>query len=135
MTLVSKNGLSFIDLFAIESEIGWERPLHLTELIDRPLPGAVAGVNSRRAVPGDTITIYGVGFGAVAPIIAAGQVVQQANTLTGSFQIKFGSTVASTTYDGLAPNVVGLYQFNVVVPSIPSSDAVPVTFRDRKSVV
>jgi uncharacterized protein (TIGR03437 family) len=54
-------------------------------------PGAIAGVNSRRAVPGDTITIYGVGFGAVAPIIAAGQVVQQANTLTGSFQIKFGS--------------------------------------------
>src|SRR5215472_4993303 len=91
-------------------------------------PGAIAGVNSRRAVPGDTITIYGVGFGAVAPIIAAGQVVQQANTLTGSFQIKFGSTVASATYDGLAPNVVGLYQFNVVVPSIPLSDAVPVTF-------
>src|SRR5215472_15002827 len=91
-------------------------------------PGAIAGVNSRRAVPGDTITIYGVGFGAVAPIIAAGQVVQQANTLTGSFQIKFGSTLASATYDGLAPNAVGLYQFNVVVPSIPSSDAVPLTF-------
>jgi uncharacterized protein (TIGR03437 family) len=91
-------------------------------------PGAIAGVNSRRAFPGDTITIYGVGFGAVAPIIAAGQVVQQANALTGSFQIKFGSTVASATYDGLAPNVVGLYQFNVVVPSIPLSDAVPVTF-------
>jgi hypothetical protein len=64
----------------------------------------------------------------VAPIIAAGQVVQQANTLTGSFQIKFGSTVASATYDGLAPNAVGFYQFNVVVPSIPLSDAVPVTF-------
>jgi uncharacterized protein (TIGR03437 family) len=91
-------------------------------------PGAIAGVNSRRAVPGDTITIYGVGFGAVTPSIAAGQVVQQANILTGSFQIKFGSTVASATYDGLAPNAVGLYQFNVVVPSIPSSDAVPVTF-------
>src|SRR5215469_2531736 len=91
-------------------------------------PGAIAGVNSRRAVPGDTITIYGVGFGAVAPIIAAGQVVQQVNTLTGSFQIKFGSTVASATYDGLAPKIIGLYQFNVVAPSIPSSDAVPVTF-------
>jgi uncharacterized protein (TIGR03437 family) len=91
-------------------------------------PGVIAGANSRRAVPGDTITIYGVGFGAVVPIIAAGQVVQQANTLTGSFQIKFGSTIASATYDGLAPNLVGLYQFNVIVPSIPSSDGVPVTF-------
>src|SRR5215472_19277115 len=83
-------------------------------------PGAIAGVNSRRAVPGDTITIYGVGFGTVVPSIAAGQVVQQANTLTGSFQFKFGSTVASATYDGLAPDAVGLYQFNAVVPSIPS---------------
>jgi hypothetical protein len=32
------------------------------------------------------------------------------------------------TYDGLAPTAVGLYQFNVVVPSIPSSDTVPLTF-------
>jgi uncharacterized protein (TIGR03437 family) len=91
-------------------------------------PGAITGLNSHRAVPGDTITIYGVGFGAVTPNIAAGQVAQQANMLTGSFQIKFGSAVASATYDGLAQNVVGLYQFNVVVPSIPSSDAVPVIF-------
>ena len=30
-------------------------------------PGAVAGVPSRRAQPGDTITLYGVGFGPVTP--------------------------------------------------------------------
>jgi hypothetical protein len=35
--LVSKNGSSFIDLFAIEFEIGREGPLHLTELLERPL--------------------------------------------------------------------------------------------------
>src|SRR5437867_5200168 len=43
MTLVSKNGLSFIDLFAIEFEIRREGPLHLAELLDRPLFGPVAG--------------------------------------------------------------------------------------------
>jgi hypothetical protein len=43
MTLVSKNGLSFIDLFAIEFEISREGPLHLTELIERLLFGAVTG--------------------------------------------------------------------------------------------
>src|SRR6202142_1618249 len=43
MTLVSKNGLSFIDLFAIEFEIRREGPLHLTELIERPLFGPVTG--------------------------------------------------------------------------------------------
>jgi uncharacterized protein (TIGR03437 family) len=29
---------------------------------------------------------------------------------------------------GLAPDYVGLYQFNVVVPSIPASNAAPVMF-------
>src|ERR1700676_1485558 len=42
MTLVSKNGLSFIDLFAIEFEIRREGPLHLTELLECPLFGPVA---------------------------------------------------------------------------------------------
>src|ERR1700676_4744107 len=43
MTLVSKTGLSFIDLFANEFEIRREGPLHLTELLERPLFGPVAG--------------------------------------------------------------------------------------------
>jgi uncharacterized protein (TIGR03437 family) len=91
-------------------------------------PGALAGVPSRRAQPGDTITLYGIGFGTVAPGIAAEQIVQQSNTLTASLQVKFGGTLSSVTYDGLAPNAVWLYQINVVVPSIPSSDTVPLTF-------
>src|ERR1700692_735772 len=43
MTVVSKNGLSFIDLFAIEFEIRREGTLHLTELLERPLFGPVTG--------------------------------------------------------------------------------------------
>src|SRR6266446_6834386 len=43
MTLVSKNGLSFIELFAIEFEIRREGPLHLTKLLERPLFGPVTG--------------------------------------------------------------------------------------------
>jgi uncharacterized protein (TIGR03437 family) len=91
-------------------------------------PGAIAGVNSRRAQPGDTLIIYGVGFGSVTPGIAAGQIEEQTSTLTSALQVNFGSTPASVAYDGLAPQFVGLYQFNVVVPNIPSSDAVPLTF-------
>src|ERR1700686_5330111 len=41
MTLVSKNGLSFIDLFAIEFEIRREGPLHFTELLECPRSGPV----------------------------------------------------------------------------------------------
>jgi uncharacterized protein (TIGR03437 family) len=41
----------------------------------------------------------------------------------------FGSTPAATLgYAGKAPDYVSLYQFNVVVPSVPNSDLVPITF-------
>jgi uncharacterized protein (TIGR03437 family) len=91
-------------------------------------PDAIAGVPSRRAQPGDTITLYGVGFGPVTPDIPAGQIVQHTNVLASSFQLKFGPAPATVTYAGLAPDAVGLYQFNVTVPAIASSDAVPLTF-------
>jgi uncharacterized protein (TIGR03437 family) len=91
-------------------------------------PGAIAGVNSRRAQPGDGITLYGVGFGAVAPNIPAGQIVQQTNALALPFHLFFGPTEATVSYAGLAPSAVGLYQFNVTVPNISNSDTVPLTF-------
>jgi uncharacterized protein (TIGR03437 family) len=92
-------------------------------------PGEVPGIPSRRANPGDIVTIYGVGFGPVTPNIPAGQIVQpgQSNTLP-SFQISIGGTPATVMYAGLAPNAVGLYQFNVVIPSISASDTASVTF-------
>lgn len=91
-------------------------------------PGAIAGVSSRRAKPGDSITLYGIGFGSVTPNIPAGQVVQQTNTLAAQLHVLFGQTEATVGYDGLAPNAVGLYQFNVVVPNVAASDTVPLTF-------
>lgn len=91
-------------------------------------PGAVNGITSRRARPGDTITMYGVGFGPVIPNTPAGQIVQGANQVAATLQISFASTPGNLLYQGLAPGSVGLYQFNVVVPSVAASDAVPVTF-------
>ena len=44
-------------------------------------PGAISGITSQRANPGDRITFYGVGFGPVTPAISAGQVVTAQNTL------------------------------------------------------
>ena len=71
----------------------------------------------------------GVGFGPVTPEISAGQIVTQSNKLAMPFQMLFGQTPAqSLPYYGLAPNFVGLYQFNVVVPGIPDNDLVPLTF-------
>jgi uncharacterized protein (TIGR03437 family) len=89
---------------------------------------AIAGITSRPAKPGETIVIYGVGFGGVTPNIAAGQIVNEANQLVLPLHIRFGQSTAQVRYAGLAPNLVGLYQFNVVVPDVADSDQVPVTF-------
>ncbi|HLH00244.1 MAG TPA: kelch repeat-containing protein [Bryobacteraceae bacterium] len=90
--------------------------------------GAISGVASRPAKPGDTITLYGIGFGAVTPAIPAGQIVTQQNQLVQPLQIMFGQTPAQVTYDGLVPNFVGLYQINVVVPQVPDNLLTPLTF-------
>ena len=89
---------------------------------------ALSGVSSRPARVGETITLYGIGFGAVTPAPNAGQVTQTSNNLTRTFTVNFGDQLATVTYAGLAPGTLGLYQFNVVVPNVVSSAAVPLTF-------
>jgi uncharacterized protein (TIGR03437 family) len=91
-------------------------------------PGTIPGLTSRQAKPGETIIVYGVGFGPVTPNIPAGQVAQQANAVTSPLQVFFAQTPATLSYSGLAPGTVGLYQFNVVVPNVVNADAVPITF-------
>jgi uncharacterized protein (TIGR03437 family) len=90
--------------------------------------GAIQGINSKPPSPGLTIILYGIGFGAVTPNIPAGQIAQQQNTLTNTFSISIGGLPAQVEYAGLAPNYVGLYQFNIVVPQVAVGNAVPVTF-------
>lgn len=90
--------------------------------------GAIAGIASRSAHAGDTIILYGTGFGEVIPSIAAGQLVDQTNALAAAFHVSIGSEEATVTYAGLAPRYVGLYQFNVVVPQVPAGDLVPLGF-------
>ena len=88
----------------------------------------MSGVNSRPARPGEIITLFGVGFGSVTPSEVAGQVVQQDNALTTPVQFSIGQMPATAPYAGLAPQSVGLYQFNVVVPNGAAGNAVPLTF-------
>ena len=95
--------------------------------------GAIAGLPSRPAKPGETIVMYGNGFGPVTPNIPAGELVQQDNQLTLPLEIMFGKTQAQLAYYGLSPGLVGVYQFDVVVPAIPDNDLVPLTFQVGRS--
>ena len=96
-------------------------------------PNAIAGLTTRQAKPGETIIIYGIGFGpaintATNANIPAGQIVSAANQLTNTMQMQVNGVTANLAYFGLAPNFVGLYQFNMVVPTVPDNDAWPLTF-------
>jgi uncharacterized protein (TIGR03437 family) len=70
-------------------------------------PSAIPGLTSRRAQPGDTIVIYGIGFGSVTPGIPPGQLVELVNTLAGPFTISFGGTQANVAFDGLVRVIWG----------------------------
>jgi uncharacterized protein (TIGR03437 family) len=91
--------------------------------------GSFSGINSRPAKPGETIVLYGIGFGAV-PGNPPGQIAQVANGLTLPIAPKFyfNGVQAQVTYAGLVANAVGLYQFNIVVPAIAANAAAPITF-------
>src|ERR1017187_5258911 len=81
------------------------------------LPGAV----TTPAKPGETILLYGVGFGPATPPQPSGQQVATAAPLANTVQIAIGGLAASVQYSGLVQS--GLYQFNVTVPNLPSGDA------------
>jgi uncharacterized protein (TIGR03437 family) len=89
-------------------------------------PGTMQGGRPPR--PGETIVLYGVGFGTVTPDPGAGNIVANDNGLIMPFQVFFAGKPAAVSYAGLAPGMIGLYQFNVVVPDTTPGDAVPLTF-------
>jgi uncharacterized protein (TIGR03437 family) len=83
---------------------------------------AIPGVASRPAKPNETITVYGIGFGDTSPAFGPGIIVNALNALAAPLKISFGNTAATTSYAGLAPNYVGLDQFNITVPNVADGD-------------
>jgi uncharacterized protein (TIGR03437 family) len=82
----------------------------------------LSGTVTTPANPGETILLYGVGFGPANPPQPSGQLVTTAAPLPNDVQIAIGGQTASVAFAGLVES--GLYQFNVTVPSgLPSGDA------------
>jgi len=90
--------------------------------------GSSLGGTGRPARVGETLVFYGIGFGPVTPDIASGQIPAGQTALTQPVKFFFGQTEAKVTYAGLAPGLIGLYQFNVVVPNVAIANAIPLTF-------
>ena len=91
--------------------------------------GNIPGVPSAPAKPNETIIFYGAGFGPLQPgsTAIAGQIPQGSTMLTVLPQFSFGPLPGTVSYYGLAPGLVGVYQFNVTVPTGAPNGDVPLT--------
>lgn len=76
---------------------------------------------SQPAKPGDSIWLYGIGFGDVQGG-APGVIAPGGTTLNTPVTISFGQTPAVITYKGFYPSFVGLDLFIVTVPDVPDGD-------------
>lgn len=80
-----------------------------------------AGVSLQQAKPGDTILLYATGLGQTNPAYPEGQLIQSPAQLAAQFQVQFGGVTAQVPFAGIVGP--GLYQINLVVPSLPPGDA------------
>ncbi len=84
-------------------------------------PNLFPGAVTTPAQPGETILLYGTGFGPTNPPLPSGQLVSTAAPLANPVKISIGGVTAMVMFDGLVGS--GLYQFNVIVPNLPNGDA------------
>ncbi len=82
-----------------------------------PAPGPAA----RPAVPGDIVTLFGTGFGAVDPPLRTGELPDLPRALAAS-SIKpmigeFEIPASDITYVGASPEIAGLYQISARIPA------------------
>jgi len=100
------------------------------------LPSAVSGFTTHAAKPGDTLTIYCVGFGQTTPPAVTGAAATSTMPLESvpNVTVTFGGlfegtpTTATALFAGLTPTAVGLYQVDVTIPAnVPTGTAVSVT--------
>ena len=83
--------------------------------------GLIAGANFAPAKPGETIMLFGTGFGPTNAPLASGQVISQPAQLANPVTILIGGKQANVPFAGLSGS--GLDQLNVTVPpDLPDGD-------------
>ncbi len=83
-------------------------------------PSGAFSYPTRPMQAGETVILYGVGFGPTNPSVPSGQIVSSPAPSVKLPAITIGGVTANVTYGGIVQ--AGLYQFNVVVPAAGSGD-------------
>ena len=78
-------------------------------------PSLISGVTTTPATTGETIILYGTGFGSTAPGFTGSTTVAAPLPLAALPTVTIGGIAAQVTFGGLVGP--GLYQINVVIPS------------------
>ena len=79
----------------------------------------ISDVSTIPAIPGDTILLFGTGFGPTKPASPVGQLINSA-PLANQVTVRIGGVLATTQFAGIVGP--GEYQFNIVVPNVPDGD-------------
>jgi protocatechuate 3,4-dioxygenase, beta subunit len=86
--------------------------------------GLFEGVTTVAARPGDTILLYGTGFGPTNPATSPSQVNASPAPTANAVRVQIHNQQAAVAFAGLVSP--GLYQFNITVPDLADGDY-PVT--------
>lgn len=78
-------------------------------------PGNNLGFTTVPAKAGDSIQLYGVGFGPTTPAVPAGQSFSGAAPTNYTVTLMISNTPVATSFTGLSE--AGTYQFNLIVPT------------------
>jgi uncharacterized protein (TIGR03437 family) len=83
-------------------------------------PAGVFSFATRPVIAGETLVLYGVGFGPTTPSVSAGEVVSGAAESVTFPVVTVGGMPATVTFAGIVE--AGLFQLNVVVPNAGHGD-------------
>jgi uncharacterized protein (TIGR03437 family) len=111
--------LPYAPAFFVINSAGDVAALHLDYSLVAPV--GLTG-NSSPASAGETVVLYGTGFGPTTPAVPTGMLVTSPAPLSGQYPLTLtvGGMPATVEYAALV--AVGLYQFNVTLPQVASGN-------------
>ena len=77
--------------------------------------GSSLGYSTVAAKAGDSVVLFGVGFGPTNPVVTPGQAYSGAAPTTNTVSLTINNAVLNPTFSGISS--AGLYQINLTVPS------------------